>query len=69
MNSVARSDLVLVSPRVALYPAPLCEACNVAMPLASTFHRPDDPSAVRREYHCQQCGAVTKVRHTTNLRD
>jgi hypothetical protein len=69
MNSAARSDLVLVRPRVALYPAPICGACNVAMPLASTFQRSDDPSSVRREYHCQQCGAVTKVRHTTDLRD
>ena len=69
MNSVARSDLVLLRPRVALYPAPICAACNVAMPLAGTSHRSDEPLAVRREYQCRQCGAVTKVRHTTNLRD
>jgi hypothetical protein len=69
MNSVARSDLVCLSPRVAAYPAPLCVACNLPMPLANTFYRPDDPYPTRREYQCPQCRAVTKVRHTTNLRD
>jgi hypothetical protein len=69
MNSVARSDLLLLSPKVAAYPAPLCAACNLPMPLASTFHRPGDPSSMRRDYQCPQCGAVTKVRRTTNLRD
>ena len=69
MHSLARSDLVVLSPKVALYPAPICAACNVAMPLANAFRRSDGPCSVRREYQCQQCGAVTKVRHTTNLRD
>lgn len=69
MNSVARSDLVCLSARVAAYPAPLCAACNLPMPLASTSYRPDDPSAIRRDYQCPQCGAMTKVRRVTNLRD
>jgi hypothetical protein len=69
MHSVARSDLVFLSLKVAAYPAPLCEACNLPMPLAHAFHRPDDPCSGRREYQCRQCGAVTKVRRVTNLRD
>lgn len=69
MTSVARSDLALSTPKVAAYPAPLCEPCNQPMPLANTFHRPNAPFSTRREYQCPQCGAVTKVRHTTNLRD
>jgi hypothetical protein len=69
MTSVARSHPVFSSPKLAAYPAPLCSACNLPMPLAHAFHRPDDPSSTRREYQCPQCGAVTKVRHVTNLRD
>ena len=69
MHSVARSDLLFLSPKVAAYPAPLCAACNLPMPLANAFHRPDDPRSGRREYQCRQCGAVTKVRRMTNLRD
>jgi hypothetical protein len=69
MNSVARSDLVCLSLKTATYPAPLCAACNLPMPLANTFHRPDHPSSTRREYQCPQCRSVTKVRRMTNLHD
>jgi hypothetical protein len=69
MHSVARSDLVFLGPKVAAYPAPLCEACNLPMPLANAFQRPDDRCSGRREYQCRQCGAVTKVRRVTNLHD
>jgi hypothetical protein len=48
--------------RTAAYPAPLCEACNVAMKLNGEYRASDTSSASRREYQCGMCGAPKMVR-------
>lgn len=51
---------------IAAFPAPLCEACNVAMTL-NIEHR-NNGQAHRREYQCPLCNAAKMVRRThTNV--
>ena len=51
-------------PRITAYPAPLCEACNIAMKLNGEYRATDDASAARREYQCGLCGKGMMVRRT-----
>ena len=50
--------------RIAAFPAPLCEACNLAMKLNGEYRASDDSTAARREYQCLQCGAAKMIRRT-----
>jgi hypothetical protein len=50
--------------RIAAFPAPLCDACNVPMKLNGEYRASDDSSASRREYQCGLCGHVMMVRRT-----
>ena len=51
-------------PRITAFPAPLCEACNVAMKLNGEYRVSDDSTAARREYQCGLCGKGMMVRRT-----
>ena len=64
MQLVARPDAPYPHARIAAYPAPLCEACNVAMKLNGEYRANDDSAASRREYQCGLCGAGRMVRRT-----
>jgi hypothetical protein len=64
MQLVARPDAPHAYTRIAAYPAPLCEACNVAMKLNGEYRASDDSAASRREYQCALCGAGRMVRRT-----
>jgi hypothetical protein len=50
--------------RIAAFPAPLCEACNVAMKLNGEYRASDESAAARREYQCALCGAAKMIRRT-----
>ena len=63
MQLVAQPEAPYPRPRIAAFPAPLCEACNVAMKLNGEY-RPSDDSAARREYQCTLCGAGKMIRRT-----
>ena len=64
MQLVAQPDAPYHSrARIAGFPAPLCEACNVAMKLNGEYRASDD-SAARREYQCQMCGAPKMIRRS-----
>ncbi len=52
MQLVAQPDVLYPRARIAAFPAPLCEACNVAMKLNGEY-RASDASAARREYQCR----------------
>jgi predicted RNA-binding Zn-ribbon protein involved in translation (DUF1610 family) len=63
MHLIAQPDAVGARPRVASFPAPLCEACNVPMALNGEY-APAVPSAMtgRREYQCRLCGSAMMIR-------
>ena len=61
MQLVAQADALYPRARIAAFPAPLCEACNVAMRLNGEYRASDD-SAGRREYQCGLCGSAKMVR-------
>ena len=63
MQLVAQPDALYLRPRIAAFPAPLCEACNVAMKLNGEYRASDD-SAARREYQCRLCGAAKMIRRS-----
>jgi hypothetical protein len=63
MHPVIRSEAAHpVIRTVAAFPAPLCEACNVAMKLNGEYRASDESSASRREYQCGLCGIGRMVR-------
>ena len=64
MQLVAQPDAPYFRARIAAFPAPLCEACNVAMKLNGEYRASDDSTAARREYQCPQCGAAKMIRRT-----
>ena len=64
MQLVAQPDALYPRARIAAFPAPLCEACNVAMKLNGEYRASDDSTAARREYQCSQCGAAKLIRRT-----
>ena len=64
MQLVARPDAPYPYTRIAAYPAPLCEACNVAMKLNGEYRASDESAAARREYQCALCGAAKMIRRT-----
>ena len=61
MQLVAQPDVLYPRARIAAFPAPLCEACNVAMKLNGEY-RASDASAARREYQCPLCGSAKMIR-------
>jgi len=63
MQLVAQPDVLYPRARIAAFPAPLCEACNVAMKLNGEY-RASDASAARREYQCPLCGFGKMVRRS-----
>jgi hypothetical protein len=69
MNSAARSDSLSSSARIAPYPAPLCETCNIPMWLNGEFRLLNDALSKRREYQCPLCGTVARVRRMSSHRD
>jgi len=64
MQLVAQPDALYPRARIAGFPAPLCEACNVAMKLNGEYRASDNSAATRREYQCRLCGAAKLVRRT-----
>jgi len=64
MQLVAQPDAPYFRARIAAFPAPLCEACNVAMKLNGEYRASDDSAATRREYQCALCGAAKMIRRT-----
>ena len=62
MQLVAQPDALYPRARIAAFPAPLCEACNVAMKLNGEYRASDDSAAARREYQCALCGAAKMIR-------
>ena len=48
--------------RIASFPAPLCDACNVPMKLNGEYRASDTSAVSRREYQCGMCGAPKMVR-------
>ncbi|MEJ0075037.1 MAG: hypothetical protein WDO17_06270 [Alphaproteobacteria bacterium] len=64
MQLVAQPATLFPRARIAPFPAPLCEACNVAMKLNGEYRASDDSAAARREYQCAQCGAGKMIRRT-----
>jgi hypothetical protein len=64
MQLVARPDAPFPRARIVAYPAPLCEACNVAMKLNGEYRASDDSAASRREYQCALCGTGKMVHRT-----
>ena len=61
MQLVVQPHELFPRARIAAFPAPLCEACNVAMKLNGEYRASDD-SAARREYQCAMCGAAKLIR-------
>jgi len=61
---VAQREPQYFRPRIAAFPAPLCEMCNVAMKLNGEYRASDDSAASRREYQCGLCGKGMMVRRT-----
>jgi hypothetical protein len=64
MQLFAQPDAFYPRARVAAFPAPLCEACNVAMKLNGEYRASDDSTAARREYQCALCGSAKMIRRT-----
>jgi hypothetical protein len=64
MQLVAQPGALYPRARIAAFPAPLCEVCNVAMKLNGEYRASDDSAAARREYQCVQCGAAKMIRRT-----
>jgi hypothetical protein len=64
MQLFAQPEAPFPRPRIAAFPAPWCEACNVAMKLNGEYRASDDSTAARREYQCVQCGAAKMIRRT-----
>jgi hypothetical protein len=64
MQLVAQPEAPFLRPRIAAFPAPLCEACNVAMNLNGEYRATNDSTAARREYQCGVCGAAKMIRRT-----
>ena len=64
MQLVAQPDTLFARPRIAAFPAPLCEACNVAMKLNGEYRASDDSAATRREYQCALCGVGKMIRRS-----
>jgi hypothetical protein len=64
MQLFAQPDAFYPRARVAAFPAPLCEACNVAMKLNGEYRASDDSAAARREYQCALCGSAKMIRRT-----
>ena len=64
MQLTAQPDALYPRARIVAFPAPLCEACNVAMKLNGEYRASDDSAATRREYQCALCGAAKMIRRT-----
>ncbi len=64
MHLVAQPDALYPRARIAAFPAPLCEACNVAMKLNGEYRASDDSVTARREYQCALCGSAKMIRRT-----
>jgi len=64
MQLFAQPDAAFPRPRIAAFPAPLCEACNVAMKLNGEYRATDDSAAARREYQCALCGTAKMIRRS-----
>jgi hypothetical protein len=64
MQLIAQPDAIFTRARIAGFPAPLCEACNVAMKLNGEYSPGDERAAARREYQCGLCGAAKMIRRT-----
>ena len=64
MYPVAQPETPYFRARIAAFPAPLCEACNVPMKLNGEYRASDDSTAARREYQCGLCGKGMMVRRT-----
>jgi hypothetical protein len=64
MSTVAQPNAQYFRARIAAFPAPLCEACNVPMKLNGEYRASDDSAAARREYQCGLCGKGLMVRRT-----
>jgi hypothetical protein len=64
MQLFAQPDAPFPRARVAAFPAPLCEACNVAMKFNGEYRASEDSVAARREYQCALCGTAKMIRRT-----
>jgi hypothetical protein len=64
MQLFAQPDAAFPRARIAAFPAPLCEACNVAMKLNGEYRATDDSAAARREYQCALCGTAKMIRRS-----
>lgn len=64
MQLVAQPNAPFPRARIVAYPAPLCEACNVAMKLNGEYRASDESPATRREYQCALCGTGKMIRRT-----
>jgi hypothetical protein len=64
MQLFAQPEAPFPRPRIAAFPAPLCEACNVAMKLNGEYRASDDSAAARREYQCALCGTAKMIRRS-----
>jgi hypothetical protein len=64
MQLIAQPEAPYPRARLAAYPAPLCEACNVPMKLNGEYRASDDSASARREYQCAQCGSAKMIRRT-----
>jgi hypothetical protein len=64
MQLFAQPEAPFPRPRIAAFPAPLCEACNVAMKLNGEYRASDDSAAARREYQCALCGSAKMIRRS-----
>jgi hypothetical protein len=62
MQPAPRPEADCPPARTTAFPAPLCDACNVAMKLNGEYRASDASSASRREYQCALCGAPKLVR-------
>jgi hypothetical protein len=62
MHPVVRSEAPQPVVRIVAYPAPLCDACNIAMKLNGEYRASGDSVASRREYQCGMCGSAKMVR-------
>ena len=64
MQLFAQPETPFPRPRIAAFPAPLCDACNVAMKLNGEYRASDDSAAARREYQCALCGTAKMIRRS-----
>ena len=64
MQLFAQPEAPFPRPRIAAFPAPLCDACNVAMKLNGEYRASDDSAAARREYQCALCGTAKMIRRS-----